>query len=149
MATPHVTGIIAYAMANATLAAHPALMKAWLRHTALPLRDGTLMANNGVHAGAGEGVVGLRKTPAKKALHGRSTRDVDADTAVPVWRRAAREDAGRALRGVEQEMACRREAQLSGDTAFLTGTWLCDSRLLRRRSWEGLRGLLARTRSRG
>ncbi|GIZ39996.1 hypothetical protein CKM354_000335400 [Cercospora kikuchii] len=50
MATPHVTGIIAYAMKNKTLAASPSLMKKWLRMTALPLEDGTLSANNGIHA---------------------------------------------------------------------------------------------------
>ncbi|KAF2207512.1 hypothetical protein CERZMDRAFT_51057 [Cercospora zeae-maydis SCOH1-5] len=51
MATPHVTGIIAYAMKNQTLAASPSLMKEWLLMTALPLEDGTLLANNGIHAG--------------------------------------------------------------------------------------------------
>ncbi|EMC93156.1 hypothetical protein BAUCODRAFT_55484, partial [Baudoinia panamericana UAMH 10762] len=35
MATPHVTGIVAYAMANATLAKNPSLMKEWVQMTAL------------------------------------------------------------------------------------------------------------------
>jgi cerevisin len=52
MAAPHVTGIIAYAMANnATLARNPALMKEWIRSVALQLEDGTLLANNGVRGG--------------------------------------------------------------------------------------------------
>lgn len=51
MAAPHVTGIIAYAMANQTLAQSPELMKEWLLDVALPLRDGTLLANNGVQTG--------------------------------------------------------------------------------------------------
>lgn len=48
MATPHVTGIVAYAMANATLAQNPALMKDWIRAQGLPRGDGTVLANNGV-----------------------------------------------------------------------------------------------------
>ncbi|CAK3889807.1 Alkaline protease 2 [Lecanosticta acicola] len=50
MATPHVTGIVAYAMSNnSTLAQNPGLMKEWIRMVALPLRDGTLMATNGAY----------------------------------------------------------------------------------------------------
>ncbi|EGP92120.1 unnamed protein product [Zymoseptoria tritici ST99CH_1A5] len=48
MAAPHVTGIIAYAMANRTLAENPGLMKEWIRMVALPLGNGMLLANNGV-----------------------------------------------------------------------------------------------------
>ena len=51
MATPHVTGIVAYAMANSTLAGSPALMKEWVRGTAVRVgREGILLANNGVQA---------------------------------------------------------------------------------------------------
>jgi cerevisin len=48
MATPHVTGIVAYAMANSTLAGDPALMKEFVRTTALAGQNGMLVANNGV-----------------------------------------------------------------------------------------------------
>lgn len=148
MATPHVTGIIAYAMANKTLASNPGLMKEWLRMTALQLPDGTLMANNGVHTGSSgdQGLVGLEKIPTKKKLHAssetrtgpvkRDTFEVDAEMeASPVlWKRA--------FSGVDQDMACRREAQLSGDMAFLKGNWLCNTRSLRRRSIEGMMSLV-------
>lgn len=53
MATPHVTGIVAYAMANATLAGSPGLMKEWVRMQGLPRGDGTVLANNGVWSSAG------------------------------------------------------------------------------------------------
>lgn len=58
MATPFVTGLVAYAMANATLAADVGLMKEWVRMTALSgivvpggstvLGDEGLLASNGV-----------------------------------------------------------------------------------------------------
>jgi cerevisin len=48
MATPHVTGIVAYAMVNSTLAGSPSLMKEWVHMNALAMSDGTLVANNGV-----------------------------------------------------------------------------------------------------
>lgn len=54
MATPHVTGIVAYAMANSTLAGNPGLMKEWVRMQGLPRGDGTVLANNGVWA-SGDG----------------------------------------------------------------------------------------------
>lgn len=57
MATPHVTGIVAYAMANATLAQSPALMKEWVRMTALSGQDGMLVANNGVGSVEEQGFV--------------------------------------------------------------------------------------------
>ena len=150
MATPHVTGIIAYAMANATLAANPALMKDWLRATALRLPDGTLMANNGIHTGEtkgnNQGLLDFSKktaaggkgnahakrdssdVDAEMELHARSAlseKDVEEEEEVPQWKRAR-------LAGVEQEMACRREAQLYEDTAFLKGSWLCNTRSLKR-----------------
>ena len=54
MAAPHVTGIIAYAMAaDSKLAASPARMKQWLLANALRIGDGLLLANNGVHANLG------------------------------------------------------------------------------------------------
>ena len=62
MATPHVTGIVAYAMGNETLAENPGLMKEWVRMTAVRLRDGTFLANNGVRAAEGAGMLGLRKS---------------------------------------------------------------------------------------
>jgi cerevisin len=55
MATPHVTGIVAYAMANATLANSPGLMKEWIRMQGLPRGDGTVLANNGVWASGSSG----------------------------------------------------------------------------------------------
>ncbi|KXS96207.1 hypothetical protein AC578_2822 [Pseudocercospora eumusae] len=49
MAAPHVTGIVAYAMArNSTLARNPGLMKEWVRMQALDAGQGVLIANNGV-----------------------------------------------------------------------------------------------------
>ncbi|EME87526.1 uncharacterized protein MYCFIDRAFT_212921 [Pseudocercospora fijiensis CIRAD86] len=49
MATPHVTGIIAYAMAaNRTMARNPGLMKEWVRMQALDAGNGIMVANNGV-----------------------------------------------------------------------------------------------------
>jgi cerevisin len=55
MATPHVTGIVAYAMANSTLANSPGLMKEWIRMQGLPRGDGTVLANNGVWASGDSG----------------------------------------------------------------------------------------------
>jgi cerevisin len=55
MATPHVTGIVAYAMANSTLAGNPGLMKEWIRMQGLPRGDGTVLANNGVWSSGGSG----------------------------------------------------------------------------------------------
>ena len=51
MATPHVAGIVAYAMAlNSSLAASPSLMKEWVRSVSLALPDGSLLASNDLHA---------------------------------------------------------------------------------------------------
>lgn len=59
-------GIIAYAMANRTLANSPRLMKDWLLSVALPLSDGTVLANNGVQASwLSSGFIGLER------IHGR------------------------------------------------------------------------------
>ena len=63
MATPHVTGIVAYAMGNKTLAGDVGLMKEWVQMTAL--RVGELkVANNGVKrvdGGNEEGMLGRVK----------------------------------------------------------------------------------------
>lgn len=65
MATPHVTGIVAYAMAiNETLAQNPGLMKEWVRMVALPMSGGGLLANNGVQGA----VAGMKKK--KRAFSG-------------------------------------------------------------------------------
>ncbi|KAF2480460.1 peptidase S8/S53 domain-containing protein [Neohortaea acidophila] len=48
MSTPHVTGLVAYAMANETLAGDPWAMKEYIRGTAVEVRGGVLVANNGV-----------------------------------------------------------------------------------------------------
>ena len=61
MATPHVTGIVAYAMANTTLASNPALMKEWMRMTAIYKSDDLMVANNGVQADSGDGFLGHYK----------------------------------------------------------------------------------------
>ena len=58
MATPHVTGLVAYAMANATLARNPALMKEWVHMSALSMSDDLLLANNGVRADNSNGFLG-------------------------------------------------------------------------------------------
>lgn len=139
-------------MANKTLAANPGLMKEWLSMTALPLSDGTLMANNGVHAGKGDqGLVGFSKIPRKSNLRvssdtrtgpvKRDTSDVDAEMeAAPVqWKRAT------TFSGVDQDMACRREAQVNEDAAYLKGNWLCNTRSLRRRSLQAMGRLVVRS----
>ncbi|KAK3670555.1 hypothetical protein LTR78_009523 [Recurvomyces mirabilis] len=76
MATPHVTGIVAYAMGNATLAGDPGLMKEWVRMMGVQVRGGTgsgsgsgssggvVVANNGVRADSGEGILGFEKIAA-------------------------------------------------------------------------------------
>ncbi|KAK3113647.1 hypothetical protein LTR53_008860 [Teratosphaeriaceae sp. CCFEE 6253] len=61
MATPHVTGIVAYAMGNATLAQSPGLMKEWVRMMALPVGKGVMLVNNGVRASQTDGMLGFRK----------------------------------------------------------------------------------------
>lgn len=68
MVTPHVTGVVAYAIANRTLARSPSLMKDWVKTMALLLGDGSLLANNGVRGGSQKsvgtqaGFIGIRKT---------------------------------------------------------------------------------------
>ncbi|KAK4560653.1 hypothetical protein LTR86_005231 [Recurvomyces mirabilis] len=74
MATPHVTGIVAYAMGNATLARDPGLMKEWVGMMGVQVGGGSgsgsgsgsgvVMANNGVRADSGEGLLGFEKIAA-------------------------------------------------------------------------------------
>ena len=113
MATPHVTGIVAYAMANnSTLAQNPGLMKEYIRMMALPLADGTLMANNGVQAKSGEGLLGLssrRSTSAAPPTFERSM------TVVPV--------AGvtkRSFSGLNAGLHCARDS--------VAAAWLCNAK---------------------
>ncbi|QIW98224.1 hypothetical protein AMS68_003742 [Peltaster fructicola] len=60
-ATPHITGIVAYAMSNDTLANSPALMKQWVQDTAIPIGDGTSIANNGADLKIEQGMLGFKK----------------------------------------------------------------------------------------
>lgn len=165
MATPHVTGIIAYAMvrhiyisrprillttysqANSTLAGNPALMKEWIRMNSLQLPDGTLMANNGVHADNSMDISGLNKAPAKR----NSKRSTPAQAkrslvGVDPLPRGVSLDTKLAFSRVDTEMACRHEAQLHESTAFLHSK-SCNSGPLRKRGLigEAWRSLVAST----
>ena len=64
MATPHVTGIVAYAMGNSSLAGDPGLMKEWVRMMGVQVGGGVVVANNGVRADSGEGILGFEKVTA-------------------------------------------------------------------------------------
>ncbi|KAF7186815.1 Subtilisin-like protease 2 [Pseudocercospora fuligena] len=100
MATPHVTGIIAYAMAaNSTLAKNPGLMKEWVRMQALEAGDGVLVANNGVQ-GAYQN---QRKRGEEKGLQ---------------WRFARR-----AFSGLDALMVCARSEKMA-----VTSAWLCNAK---------------------
>ncbi|KAK4545712.1 hypothetical protein LTR36_002666 [Oleoguttula mirabilis] len=118
MATPHVTGIVAYAMGNETLAQNPGLMKEWVRMTALQLSDGTLLANNGVQADAGEGMLGYKKV----ASHSNFT-PIVVKQATP-----GRKLAKRGPTEWSSLMDCRRMAQLHEDMQYLRGGWLCNAK---------------------
>ncbi|KXL46662.1 hypothetical protein M433DRAFT_65392 [Acidomyces richmondensis BFW] len=62
MATPHVTGIVAYALAqDAELAADPAKMKEFVRGSAGNSSTGLRVASNGVRIEAAQGLVGLER----------------------------------------------------------------------------------------
>jgi len=62
MATPHVTGIVAYALAqDAALAADPAKMKEFVRGSAGNSTAGLRVASNGVRVEAAQGLVGLER----------------------------------------------------------------------------------------
>lgn len=88
MATPHVTGIVAYAMANATLAGDPALMKEWVHMTAIYMSDGLLLANNGVRDhDDNDGMLSFSKVTTKPTFE-------DAHLERPVRRMRAHEKRG-------------------------------------------------------
>ncbi|KAK5131911.1 hypothetical protein LTR08_000499 [Meristemomyces frigidus] len=116
MATPHVTGIVAYAMGNETLAQDPGLMKEWVRMTALRLADGTLLANNGVQADEGDGMLDLRKT----VSHANFT------AAVVHPDNSARTKRKPGMAVVDSLADCRREAQLHEDVRYLSGARHCN-----------------------
>ncbi|KAI6906838.1 hypothetical protein KC318_g5184 [Hortaea werneckii] len=120
MATPHVTGIVACAMANQTLAADPGLMKEWVRMQAVvsPNQD-ILVANNGVKylEDGGDGVLGFEKVARDEVQvsskkHGGSDGDDQ-------WTWA------NSQRGV---MRCRRMAQASEDLSYLRSIAVCSAR---------------------
>lgn len=129
MATPHVTGIVAYAMGNETLAQSPGLMKEWVRMTALQLRDGTLVANNGVQADEGEGMLGYVKIASHSNFTAvKATQDSSAAKRTK-----------RAFARLDSLVDCRRLAQLHEDALYLRGRRLCDTGgSLARTVWEAL-----------
>ncbi|KAK5127072.1 hypothetical protein LTR85_008431 [Meristemomyces frigidus] len=118
MATPHVTGIVAYAMGNETLAQNPGLMKEWVRMTALQLEDGTLLANNGVQADEGEGMLGFEKIASRSSFTAVMVKQTN-----PAWKMPKR-----ATSVLESLMDCRRKAQLHEDMQYLRGGRLCNAR---------------------
>lgn len=82
MAAPHVTGIVAYAMANRTLAENPGLMKEWIRMVALPLGNDMLLANNGVR----NGIVSSKEMLGKDKITSRSAwRESKAKVPISAW----------------------------------------------------------------
>ncbi|KAK4634734.1 Subtilisin-like protease 2 [Fulvia fulva] len=119
MATPHVTGIIAYAMANRTLAGSPGLMKEWVRMVALPQGDGVLLANNGISAPGGLGLVRRREGGGVRVEFEMSKTKVS----VAGVRHEERSGSGR-----ESSTRCTRSG----------GSWLCNAK----RSLAHLAGLL-------
>lgn len=119
MATPHVTGIVAYAMANQTLAADPGLMKEWVRMVALPVGNGILLANNGVQTGA----VGGSGDPPRGLIGVKKRKDERGDG-------EGRSPIARAFSGLDSSMKCVR-----GTSA---AAWLCNAR----RSLHHLAGVL-------
>ncbi|KAI7219321.1 hypothetical protein KC333_g3042 [Hortaea werneckii] len=136
MATPHVTGIVACAMAgNQTLAADPGLMKEWVRMQAVvsPTNQDLLVANNGVKyfEDGGDGVLGFEKVARDEVQvssekHGGSDGDDQ-------WTWA------NSQRGV---MRCRRMAQASEDLSYLRSIAVCSARHgLVRKSLDLLEGL--------
>ncbi|KAF2769454.1 subtilisin-like protein [Teratosphaeria nubilosa] len=112
MATPHVTGIVAYAMGNKTLANDPGLMKEWVRMTALTLSDGTLLANNGVQAQEGQGIIGAEKIAAHVLI---SASDQQSNPAKEK----------RAFSGLDPLMGCGGRYHTS---SALRNAWLCNAR---------------------
>jgi len=119
MATPHVTGIVAYAMGNASLAADPGLMKEWLRMTGLQLGDGMIVANNGVQADRGAGILGYEKIVVPSTGFDRVGGTKDSVPAAKTKKRASY--------GQDTMMDCRRQAQVHQDMSFLRGGRACDA----------------------
>ncbi|KAI7534619.1 hypothetical protein KC331_g12464 [Hortaea werneckii] len=121
MATPHVTGIVACAMGNATLAADPGLMKEWVRMQAVasPNQD-ILVANNGVKyfEDGGDGVLGFEKV-ARRNDEGQVSSKKLGDDGDDQWTWA------NSQRGV---MRCRRMAQASEDLSYLRSIAVCSAR---------------------
>jgi cerevisin len=84
MATPHVTGIVAYAMANSTLANSPGLMKEWIRMQGLPRGDGTVLANNGVWASGESGAKAMVSPNTIESAATKHKRSLGESTSPPV-----------------------------------------------------------------
>ncbi|KAI7309789.1 hypothetical protein KC340_g10668 [Hortaea werneckii] len=123
MATPHVTGIVACAMAgNQTLAADPGLMKEWVRMQAVvsPNQD-ILVANNGVKylQDGGEGVLGFEKVARRDDEEGQVSSEKRDGSDEDQWTWA------NSQRGV---MRCRRMAQASEDLSYLRSIAVCSAR---------------------
>ena len=116
MATPHVTGIVAYAMANATLASDPQLMKEWVRMTALSMSDNLLLANNGVQSDGGQGFLGYNRVGAKPSF-------IPAGIHRPVRTRVSK----RSFSALHPLMGCRRDAGAEDDSV-VRGAWLCNAK---------------------
>ncbi|KAI7481736.1 hypothetical protein KC351_g6173 [Hortaea werneckii] len=119
MATPHVTGIVACAMAgNATLAGDPGLMKEWVRMQAVasPATPGIRVANNGVKdfGDGGDGVLGFEKVARDEVEVSKRGSDENDE-----WTWA------NSHRGV---MRCRRMAQASEDLSYLRSIAVCSAR---------------------
>ncbi|GAB1728860.1 hypothetical protein NU195Hw_g8871t1 [Hortaea werneckii] len=118
MATPHVTGIVACAMAgNATLAGDPGLMKEWVRMQAVasPATPGIRVANNGIKdfGDFGDGVLGFEKVARDEVQVSKRGSDESEWT----W--------ANSQRGV---MRCRRMAQASEDLSYLRSIAICSAR---------------------
>lgn len=121
MATPHVTGIVAYAMANSTLATNPGLMKEWIRMMALPMSDGTLLANNGVQSTSSSGIEAMGRI-------GMVTRfEPPAGSSLAAGSRSKR-----AFSSLDFSMRCAR-----GEAT--TAAWLCNAK----RGFDSLVGMFS------
>ena len=131
MATPHVTGIVAYAMANDTLAQNPALMKEWIRMTALSGQNGMLVANNGVTNDGGQGFLGK----ATKSNDNKRPDFWDAKITRPVP--TSRGNGKRAFSGLNSLMKCAGNS----DDSALTAAWLCNARRWTSGLFAGVSGL--------
>lgn len=115
MATPHVTGIISYAMAkNETLAKNPGLMKEWVRMQGVDGGEGVLIANNGVQS--------LQQEEGRKFRRNSVRSEV-------AWQLA--DDFGRDRRAVPgldaSSMKCARYENGNSMSAT-TAVWLCNAK---------------------